>query len=113
MSTSTWSGTPYCSAYDTAWAKASAKPEMVEPSLAITRNISPGTPSSKSPTVMYPSCPAMSNLWVMAWRSSGRRRRDGTAPAAATASAAAAAADSAAGPVRVVFNGCVRLLPSR
>jgi hypothetical protein len=35
-----------------ACANASAKPEIVEPSLAITRKISPGVPSSKRPTVM-------------------------------------------------------------
>src|SRR5262249_35806722 len=33
-------------------ANASAKPEMVEPSLAITRKISPGSPFSNRPTVM-------------------------------------------------------------
>ena len=77
---------------------------MVEPSLAITRKISPGLPSSKSPTVMYPSWPAMSNLCVMASRSSGRRRRAGPAPAPAADSGSA---------VRAVFSGCVRLLPSR
>ena len=62
---------------------------------------------------MYPSCPAMSNLWVMAWRSSGRRRRDGPAPAAAASVDASAPVDSPAGPFRVVFSGWVRLLPSR
>jgi hypothetical protein len=52
LSTSTCSGTPYCRAYEMACANASAKPEMVEPSLAITRKISPGEPSSNMPTVM-------------------------------------------------------------
>ena len=51
LSTSTCSGTPYCSEYEIACANASAKPEMVEPSLAITRKISPGVPSSNRPTV--------------------------------------------------------------
>ena len=26
---------------------------------------------------MYPSCPAISNLWVIAWRSAGSLRRTG------------------------------------
>ena len=77
LSTSAWSGTPYCRAYEMAWANASAKPEIVDPSLAITRKISPGWPSSNNPTVMYLSCPAISNLWVMALRSSGSLRRTG------------------------------------
>src|SRR5438874_250379 len=44
--TSTSSGTPYCSASEMLVAKASISPEMVLPSLDITRKISPGVPSS-------------------------------------------------------------------
>ena len=52
FSTSASSGTPYCSAIEIEVAKASIRPEMVEPSLAMTRKISPGLPSSYMPTVM-------------------------------------------------------------
>ena len=45
-------GTPYCKAMEIEVAKASIRPEMVEPSFAITRKISPGLPSSYIPTVM-------------------------------------------------------------
>jgi hypothetical protein len=34
-------------------------PEIVEPSFAILTKISPGEPSSYTPTVRYPSWPAM------------------------------------------------------
>ena len=52
FSTSASSGTPYWRAMEMAVAKASIRPEMVEPSLAMTRKISPGRPSSYMPTVM-------------------------------------------------------------
>ena len=52
FSTSASSGTPYCRAIEIEVAKASMRPEIVEPSLAITRKISPGLPSSYIPTVM-------------------------------------------------------------
>ena len=46
FSTSAASGTPYCKAIETTVASASMSPEIVDPSLAITRKISPGWPSS-------------------------------------------------------------------
>jgi hypothetical protein len=45
-------GTPYWRANEIEVANASIKPEIVLPSLAITRKISPGEPSSYIPTVM-------------------------------------------------------------
>src|SRR5579863_3054659 len=44
LSTSAGSGTPYCSASDTAVANESMSPLTVEPSLAMRRKISPGVP---------------------------------------------------------------------
>ena len=52
FSTSVSSGTPYCSDIEIEVAKASMRPEIVDPSLAMTRKISPGLPSSYIPTVM-------------------------------------------------------------
>ena len=52
LSTRNFSGTPYCRLKLTAVAKASIRPEMVEPSLAMVMKISPGAPSSYIPTVM-------------------------------------------------------------
>ena len=52
LSTRASSGTPYCSAIEIEVAKASIRPEIVEPSLAIVMKISPGLPSSYMPTVM-------------------------------------------------------------
>ena len=52
LSTSSFSGTPCCSASDTAVANESISPEIVEPSLAIRTKISPGEPSSYIPTWM-------------------------------------------------------------
>ena len=52
FSTSVSSGTPYWSDMEIDVAKASMRPEMVEPSFAMTRKISPGLPSSYIPTVM-------------------------------------------------------------
>ena len=46
FSTSASRGTPYWSVSEIAVAKASIRPEIVEPSLAIVRKISPGVPSS-------------------------------------------------------------------
>src|SRR5438093_985076 len=60
-------------------ANESMSPETTEPVFAIVTKISPGWPSSNMPTVMYPSCPAIENLCVIDWRSSGRRRRKGRA----------------------------------
>ena len=51
LSTSTWSGTPYCSARETLVAKLSMSPETTEPSLAMTTKSSPAVPSSYMPTV--------------------------------------------------------------
>src|SRR4029453_15311207 len=109
LSTSACKGTPYCSAYEIACGNASAKPEIVDPSLAITKKISPGWPSSNNPTVMYPSCPAISNLWVMALRSSGSLRRTGPAIDCTACAISFALATLS----RDVLSGCVRLLPSR
>jgi hypothetical protein len=49
--TSTLIGTPYCNESETIVAKESMSPERVEPSFDIVMKISPGSPSSKSPTV--------------------------------------------------------------
>ena len=57
---------------------------------------------------MYPSCPWMSNLCVMAWRSSGSLRRTGCGTAGAACAAGASFFASFD-----VFSGCIRLLPSR
>ncbi len=46
LSTRVCSGTPYCKAIEIEVARESISPEMVEPSFAITRKISPGCPSS-------------------------------------------------------------------
>jgi hypothetical protein len=40
------SGTPYCSASDTAVMKQSMRPETVKPHFAVVMKISPGVPSS-------------------------------------------------------------------
>src|SRR5262245_10465017 len=77
LSQRTLSGTPYCSVREMAVAKESISPETTDPCLAIVTKISPGDPSSYIPTVMYPSWPAIENLCVIDWRSSGRRRRRG------------------------------------
>src|SRR5690606_40934862 len=54
------SGTPYCSAMEMAVAKASIRPEMVEPCFAIVMKISPGIcVSGYNPMWRYPSWPAM------------------------------------------------------
>src|SRR5207245_2601855 len=73
----TRSDTPYCSASETAVAKQSIRPETVDPSFAVVMKISPGWPSSYSPTVRYPSYPPTLKWWTIACRSSGRRRRTG------------------------------------
>ena len=52
FSTSASRGTPYCSAIEMEVANASMRPEIVDPSFAMTRKISPGVPSSYMPTVM-------------------------------------------------------------
>src|SRR6185295_8217367 len=103
FSTSVSRGTPYWSAMEIDVAKASIRPEMVEPSLAITRKISPGLPSSYIPTVMYPSWPAMENLWVMDLRSSGSFRRAGLGSALAASLPSSLEVD----------RGWLRLQPSR
>ena len=51
ISTNALSGTPYCRPWLTEMAKASMIPERVEPCFATLRKISPGRPSSYSPTV--------------------------------------------------------------
>ncbi len=108
FSTSVSSGTPYCSDIEIEVAKASMRPEMVEPSLAMTRKISPGLPSSYMPTVMYPSWPAIENLCVIECRSSGSFLRAGRASGAVAAAATAAGFSSFD-----VLRGCERLHPSR
>src|ERR1700683_2710682 len=70
-------GTPYWRLTETRVAMQSIRPPMVLPSLAMVMKTSPGAPSWYRPTVMYPSWPATSNLWVRALRVSGRRRRRG------------------------------------
>jgi len=64
----TRSGTPYCKARETAVAKQSINPETVDPSFAVVMKISPGWPSSYSPTVRYPSYPPTLKWWTIAWR---------------------------------------------
>src|SRR5262249_16247530 len=73
-------GTPYCSDSDVRVPIVSISPPIVLPSLAMVMKSSPGLPSSKSPTVMYPSCPPTENLWVREWRVAGGRRRNGAGP---------------------------------
>ncbi len=99
---STFIGTPYCSMIETAVAKLSIRPLTMDPSLAIEMNISPGRPFGYRPTVMYPSWPAIENLWVTACRSSGRRTRCG-----------AGGPSASSGFSLPVLNGWMRLLPSR
>ena len=53
-------------AMEMAVAKESMRPEIVDPSFAITMKTSPGIPSSNRPTVMYPLQPLTENLWVHA-----------------------------------------------
>jgi hypothetical protein len=108
FSTSASSGTPYCRAIEIDVANASIRPEMVEPSLAMTRKISPGVRSSYMPAVMYPSCPAIEYLCVMACRSSGSLRRAGRTSTALAASSATALPSSFE-----VLSGWLRLQPSR
>jgi hypothetical protein len=59
----------------------------------------------------------MSNLWVIAWRSSGSLRRIGVRAARAAATAASTTSLGAAVVTALasfeVLSGCVRLLPSR
>src|SRR5688572_24749702 len=113
LSTRASRGTPYCNVSEIAVAKESIRPEIVEPSFDIVRKISPGWPSSKSPTVMYPSWPATENLCVIARRSSGSFRRTGCGGAAFPTYSRLerfvgvneSLFDAA------VFRGCVRLQP--
>jgi len=65
FSTKTRKGTPYWRAKLMAVAKTSIRPLIVLPSLAMVQKSSPGVPSSKRPTVRYPSWPANENLWSM------------------------------------------------
>src|SRR3990172_3432490 len=103
LSTITFNGTPYCSAMEMPVAKESMSPEIVDPSLDIVMKTSPGVWSSNIPTVMYPSWPAMLNLCVIDFRSSGRRRRAGTS--SFVLCFLPLSSD--------VLRGCVRLQPSR
>ena len=48
--TNTSNGTPYCNEIESAVPKESMMPPMVEPSLAMVMNTSPGRPSGYSPT---------------------------------------------------------------
>jgi hypothetical protein len=48
---------------------------MIEIPFAILIEISPGDPSSYTPTARYPSCPAIEKWWVMVGRSFGRPAR--------------------------------------
>ena len=90
-------------------AKESINPEIALPSFAITRKISPGCPSSYIPTVMYPSCPPMLNLCVMALRTVGSLRRTGLNPVVSTALEPGSFAFSPCD----AFSGWVRLELSR
>src|SRR5687768_11228502 len=110
FSTSVSRGTPYCSDIEIDVAKASIRPEIVEPSLAMTRKISPGLPSSYIPTVMYPSWPAIENLWVIDRRVSASLRRSGRA--STTGAGATVMAVSLASSLDVL-RGWLRLQPSR
>src|SRR3989304_8683156 len=103
LSTMTFNGTPYCSAMEMPVAKESMSPEIVDPSLDIVMKTSPGVWSSNIPTVMYPSWPAMLNLCVIDFRSSGRRRRAGTSAFVLCFLPLSSG----------VLRGCVRFQPSR
>ncbi len=90
-------------------AKESTSPETTDPSLAMTRKISPGFPSSYMPTVMYPSFPATLNLCVIERRVSGRRLRG----VRGFSSRAVSFAESFVSMAIEVERGCERLQPSR
>src|ERR1700709_1893525 len=70
-------GTPYCRPMETAIEKAPITPARVEPCLPSLRKISPSSPSSWAPEVMYPSAPPTVNDVVRASRDFGRRLRGG------------------------------------
>src|ERR671928_190485 len=59
---------------ETAIISAFIRPCMVVPSLAMSTKMSPGVPSSKRPTWMYPSYSPTRNLRPTSVRSSGTRR---------------------------------------
>src|SRR5262249_18711238 len=113
--TSASRGTPYWSVSEIAVAKESMRPEMVDPSFDIRRKISPGLPSSKRPTVTYPSCPATENLGVIERVSSGSFLRNGPGVTALPMYSRVVrfSGDLASEREAAVFNGCVRLHPSR
>src|ERR1035441_8360383 len=94
LSTRNLIGTPYCRLKLTAVAKASIRPEIVEPSLAMVMKISPGAQSTYKPNGMYPACGQIENLWVMERRSSDSLRRTGRKTTFSTVAGAGAAAFS-------------------
>ncbi len=71
VSTYARSGTPYCRPWLTEMAKASMMPASVEPCLETRTKISPGRPSSYSPTVTKPLQSATRNSKVRDARGSG------------------------------------------
>src|SRR4029453_559483 len=87
FSTSVSRGTPYCSDIEIDVAKASMRPEIVEP-----------------------SWPAIENLWVIECRSSGSFLRAGRGARAAAAARAAVVITLSSFDV---LRGCERLHPSR
>ena len=77
-STKLRSGTPYCRPWLTEMAKASMMPARVEPCLETRTKISPGRPSSYSPTVTKPLQSATRNSKVFETRVRGSFWRTGS-----------------------------------
>src|SRR5665647_478137 len=91
FSTYVSSGTPYCSATDTAIENASITPARVDPCLPSLRNTSPRPSPGYDPAVMYPSAPATLKEVVTEVRWRGSRLRTALAGAAPVVDAAAGA----------------------
>ena len=78
VSTKARSGTPYCRPWLTEMAKASMMPARVEPCFDTRMKISPGRPSSYSPTVTKPLQSATRNSKVRDVRLRGSFSRTGS-----------------------------------
>src|SRR3954454_22658937 len=88
-------GTPYCRPMLTAIENASITPASVEPCLPSLRKISPSSPSSCAPEVMYPSAPPTVNDVVRDARDFGSRLRNGLGTSTTFASGSEVDADLA------------------
>ena len=125
-STNARSGTPYCRPWLIEIAKASMMPARVEPCFETRRKISPGRPSSYSPTVTKPLQSATRNSNVRDWRVRGNFWRTGSrmmrsticvttsvGVAAVAAAAGVAPTIAASASFFVVESGCATLQLSR